>query len=157
MPVGVRRGRVRAVHRKGFGMTRVLGCVVAAGLALGCAGVKPTAATGQGGSAGNPFAGAGGSAPPITAPPPPSCAPCTDFPAAPVIDGTAPASAPQTFGAPTSGSATGGPCLVEPEIGAMFPSNWLRPRFRVKAPAGQDVFEVRLHVANQTNDLVVYT
>jgi hypothetical protein len=82
---------------------------------------------------------------------------CTDFPAAPVIDGAAPPNAAQLFGSPGTGSASGGPCLVEPEIGALFPDNWLRPRFRVKAPAGQDLFEIRLHVANQANDLVVYT
>jgi len=82
---------------------------------------------------------------------------CQDFPAAPSVEGTAPASAPQLFGDPSSGAASGGPCLVEPEIGALFPNNWLRPRFRVVAPAGQDVFEIRLHAANQANDLVVYT
>ena len=142
-----------------FGFARVSAAGLA--LALGCAGVKSQGAAGAGGaggSGGNPFASGGGAGTlPITAPPPPSCGPCTDFPAAPVIDGAAPAGAPQIFGAPSSGGATGGPCLVEPEIGALFPNNWLRPRFRVKAPAGEDLFEIRLHVANQGNDLVVYT
>ena len=140
-------------------MTRVLGWFGVAALALGCAGVKQTGASGQGGAAGGLFgnpSAAGGSTLPITAPPP-ACAPCADFPAAPVVDGTAPTGAAQIFGAPSSGSAAGGPCLVEPEIGALFPNNWLRPRFRVEAPAGQDLFEIRLHAANQTNDLVVYT
>ena len=141
-------------------MTRAVRCVAVASLALGCAGVKQspaTGSTGAGGNAGSPFNfGTGGSVLPIMAPPP-ACDPCTDLPAAPVVDGATPAGAPQLFGAPTSGGASGGPCLVEPEIGALFPNNWLRPRFRVKAPAGQDVFELRLHVANQTNDLVVYT
>jgi hypothetical protein len=141
-------------------MTRALRWFGVAALALGCAGVKQTDGTGSGGSGGSPFhfgmGGTGGSTLPIMAPPPP-CDPCTDFPAAPIVDGTAPAGAAQIFGAPSSGSASGGPCLVEPEIGALFPNNWLRPRFRVKAPAGQDLFELRLHVANQTNDLVVYT
>jgi len=138
-------------------------CLATSALALGCAGVSQTGATGAGGSGGtggNPFdfgKGSGGSSTlPIMAPPP-ACDPCTDFPATPVVDGTTPASAPQVFGAPSTGSASGGPCLVEPEIGALFPDNWLRPRFRVKAPAGQDLFELRLHVGNQTNDLVVYT
>jgi hypothetical protein len=132
---------------------------VAVVVALGCAGVKQTTggASGSGGAAGNPFNfGSGGSTIPIMTAPP-DCGPCTDFPAAPVVDGTAPAGAAQIFGDATSGAAAGGPCLIEPEIGALFPSNWLRPRFRVKAPAGQDLFEIRLHVANQTNDLVVYT
>jgi hypothetical protein len=82
---------------------------------------------------------------------------CTDFPSDPIIDAGAPTGSPGIFGAAGSGSATGGPCLLEPVIGALFPANWLRPRFRVAAPAGQDVFEIRLHVANQANDLVVYT
>jgi len=143
-------------------MTRVHGWVAVAGwaLALGCAGIKQTTPTGQGGaSGGSTSTGAGGTLP-ILVPPTPAATctgPCTDLPAAPVMAGTAPTSAPQIFGAPSSGAASGGPCLVEPEIGALFPSNWLRPRFRVKAPAGQDLFELRLHVANQANDLVVYT
>jgi hypothetical protein len=142
-------------------MSRVLVWFGVAALALGCAGVKQTGATGAGAGSGagsNPFgfAGAGGSVLPIMTPAP-ACDPCSDFPAAPIVDTTAPAGAAATFGDATTGSATGGPCLVEPEIGALFPSNWLRPRFRVKAPAGQDLFEIRLHAANQTNDLVVYT
>jgi hypothetical protein len=137
-------------------MNRVTGWVGFA-LALGCAGVKQQDAASGAAGAGNPFAGAGGSTVPITAPPPPTCTACTDLPAAPIVDGTAPAGAAQIFGDPTSGAGSGGPCLVEPELGALFPSNWLRPRFRVKAPAGQDLFELRLHVGNQVDDLVVYT
>jgi hypothetical protein len=140
-------------------MSRVLCWFGVAAVALGCAGVKQTTsgAQGSGGAGGNPFMfGSGGSTLPIMAPPP-DCGPCTDFPAAPVVDGMAPAAAAQTFGDPSSGNASGGPCLIEPEIGALFPNNWLRPRFRVKAAAGQDLLELRLHVANQTNDLVVYT
>jgi hypothetical protein len=146
-------------------MRRHLASIGAAGLAFGlfgaCAGVKPQGATGAAGgagsgAAGNPFlTGAGGSTTPIVTPP--ACDPCTDFPAAPVVDGTAPPDAAQTFGGATSGSAGGGPCLIEPELGALYPNNWLRPRFRVKAPAGQDVFELRLHAKSQANDLVVYT
>jgi hypothetical protein len=64
------------------------------------------------------------------------------------------------FGSPSSGSQSGGPCLLEPEVGALFPNNWLRPRF-VFSPANssQNLFELRLHTPNnvETNDLVVYT
>jgi hypothetical protein len=142
-------------------MNRVFERIALAGLtaALGCAGVKDKSA-GASGAAGNglpPLSGAGGNAtlPIMTVP---ACSGmCTDLPAAPMIDGAAPAGAPTIFGDPTSGNASGGPCLIEPEIGALFPSNWLRPRFRVKAPAGQDLFEIRLHVPNQASDLVVYT
>jgi hypothetical protein len=52
---------------------------------------------------------------------------------------------------------SGGPCLTDPEAGALFPQNWLRPRFHFIAPAGQNLFEIRVHAPLQTNDLVVYT
>src|SRR5262245_61148281 len=51
----------------------------------------------------------------------------TDFPANPMIDPGVPANAPALF-AP-QGDPTGGPCLLEPEMGSLFPRNWLRPRF----------------------------
>lgn len=88
------------------------------------------------------------------------------FPADPIIDGTAPANAREIFAGATF-AAAGGPCLMEPEVGSMFPRNWLRPRFRWIATDGlkpgsdggtaQTLFELRLHAANQKNDLVVYT
>ncbi len=83
--------------------------------------------------------------------------PHDDFPADPVIEGGAPSDSGSLFGDPTSGSATGGPCLVEPELGALIPQNWLRLRVRFVPPSGQNLFEIRLHAENQTNDLVVYT
>jgi hypothetical protein len=85
-----------------------------------------------------------------------------DFPQ-PILDnpngGTqaVPPNAPSLFGPPSQGAQTGGPCLVEPEIGALYPKNWLRPRFRWNAPSGQNLFELRLHAQNQATDLVVYT
>src|SRR5262245_35317276 len=61
------------------------------------------------------------------------CMPCNDFPADPVIGPGAPANAPGLFGAADGGAPIGSsPCLVEPQDGALFPNNWLRPRFRVK-------------------------
>ena len=54
-----------------------------------------------------------------------------------------------------SGSAAA-PCLTEPEDGALFPNNWLRPRVKVSAP-GATLFEFRFKSAMQANDLVVYT
>jgi hypothetical protein len=94
----------------------------------------------------------------------PLAGPFTDFPAAPVIDmpdgggAAAPANAAALFGPATQGATTGGPCLLEPETGSLYPNNWLRPRFAWVAPnADANLFELRLHVGNQTNDLVVYT
>ncbi len=83
-----------------------------------------------------------------------------DFPAAPVLDGVP--SVPPGFTAADSGVSADaggnpGPCLTEPEDGTLFPQDWLRPRFSFVAANGEDVFELRLTAANQTNPLVVYT
>jgi hypothetical protein len=93
----------------------------------------------------------------------PLAGPFSDLSQAPVIDqpdgGTAaPAASADLFGPASQGAATGGPCLLEPELGALYPNNWLRPRFAwVPANASDNLFELRLHVDNQSNDLVVYT
>jgi hypothetical protein len=92
----------------------------------------------------------------------PLVGPFDDFPADAVLDmpdggASVPASAPQLFGPPASGATSGGPCLIEPEVGALYPNNWLRPRFAWTTPNSESVFELRLHASNQANDLVVYT
>jgi hypothetical protein len=114
----------------------------------------PTAGdSGTGGTAGT--GGAAGGANPSRC----HNGPCADFPTTPVGPDGTPASVPPnakaTFG--ISGSLSGGPCLIEPQDGALFPNNWLRPRFRLVAPASQSAFEITISVANQMNPLVVYT
>jgi hypothetical protein len=59
-------------------------------------------------------------------------------------------------GGADAGSA-GGPCLVEPEPGSLFPRNWLRPRFRWSPLPARTVVELRLKVDVEPNELVVYT
>ncbi|HEY3802808.1 MAG TPA: hypothetical protein VGL61_09360 [Kofleriaceae bacterium] len=88
--------------------------------------------------------------------------PYADFPAAPIIDSSGsgaptPPNSGDLFGPPGSGTTTGGPCLLEPELGALFPLKGLRPRFSVMPNGGQNIFEIRLHADNEVNDLVVYT
>lgn len=83
--------------------------------------------------------------------------PFDDFPVEPIIDGTAPPNAADLFGDPTSGSPSGGPCLVEPEVGTLFPNNWLRPRFSWVPTGTENLFELRLSTANEVNALRVYT
>jgi hypothetical protein len=122
-------------------------------LAGGCAGVKsdvsPSGTAGAGNATG--LGGFGGS----TSPPPMPCqGQCTDFPTTPITDGNVPGNAPDIFGPAGSGSS-GGPCLIEPQDNTLFPNNWLRPRFRFTGGAG--LYEIRLHAANQANDLVVHT
>jgi hypothetical protein len=106
-----------------------------------------SASTSQGGAGGGLFTTATGSNP----------GPFADFPKEPIIDPSAPAGAPGLFGPAGSGDPTGGPCLFEPEPGTLFPSNWLRPRFRFTPAANQNLFEIRLHTSDEINDLVVYT
>jgi hypothetical protein len=152
----------------------VLGCVV--GLSFGCATGEaepprtddPT----QGGNTGGTIlAGGGGSNLPdpgtSTDVPLPNCtADCADLPPDPIFD---PASVPPVTAADAAGFGAPGTmqpaafCLVEPQLsqgstpGAMFPANWLRPRFRWDgAPAGA-VMEIRLHADIEHNDLVAYT
>lgn len=87
--------------------------------------------------------------------------PFEDFPTDPVIDteggATTPANAGALFGDPGSGQPSGGPCLIEPEIGTLYPNNWLRPRFAWTASGGQNLFELRITTPTQTSPLVVYT
>jgi hypothetical protein len=86
--------------------------------------------------------------------------PFDDFWEEPILDsagGDVPASVPGLFGDSDSGSPTGGPCLIDPEIGSLFPMNWPRPRFHFRSASGQNIFEIRLSVENQRHALVVYT
>jgi hypothetical protein len=88
------------------------------------------------------------------------CMPCNDFPPDPIIGPGAPPNAPGLFGAADGGAPAGAtPCLVEPQDGALFPNNWLRPRFRVKASGGtrRHLYEFRLHATTEAHDLLVYT
>src|SRR5438309_3481643 len=71
----------------------------------------------------------------------------TDFGDPIVVTGDGGVSAPsdsQTLFGGTSGTQSGGPCLVEPEINSLFPRNWLRPRFRWTASGGENLFELRV-------------
>ncbi|HVZ35393.1 MAG TPA: hypothetical protein VG963_23360 [Polyangiaceae bacterium] len=55
-------------------------------------------------------------------------------------------------------------CVVEPQLstpdgtpGALFPSNWLRPRFRWVSSGGETLWEIRLHADSQPDDQLIYT
>jgi hypothetical protein len=86
--------------------------------------------------------------------------PCNDFPSAPILDPLGkPSGDPSSlFGNAGAGSTGGGPCLVEPADGALYPKNWLRPRvYWTPGSNSQNVFEVRVHSDFEAHDLVVYT
>ena len=73
------------------------------------------------------------------------------------------------MGVPPNGAACSAPrelhagslCALEPQSRrrqkARCSGNWVRPRFRVAAPAGIDLLEIRIHSPVEKNDLVVYT
>ena len=114
----------------------------------------------------NVQAGIGGDdfvAPTALSPVIPACAPlCQDFPAQPLFDAGAPQDAPARFGQ-ADNFAGPGPCVLEPPLsegdrpGALFPSNWLRPRFRFAPAGGATLWEIRLSSPRQEHDLVAYT
>ena len=79
-----------------------------------------------------------------------------DFPT-PILDTGAPPNAGQLFGRDAGGQSAGGPCLYEPELGSLFPNNWLRPRFRFNAAHQENLFEIKLVVPNEKHPLVIYT
>lgn len=128
---------------------------------------------GCGGDSGSTFGGPPPPPPPgSNVAPPPSLlpgkqeGPYPDLPAEPILDGDVPGNVKDLFAAAEFGAA-GGPCLMEPEVGAMLPKNWLRPRFRfiqadtlaAGGPTGpaQDIYEIRVRAPNQIHELVVYT
>ncbi|RYZ09887.1 MAG: hypothetical protein EOO73_03120 [Myxococcales bacterium] len=87
---------------------------------------------------------------------------CTDFPAEPILAEGVPANAAELFAA-SPDFTPGSLCMLEPQLssegkeGAMLPANWVRPRFRVAAPADIDLLEIRIHSPMEKNDLVAYT
>jgi hypothetical protein len=83
--------------------------------------------------------------------------PYPDFPASPIVDPSAPTSSGMLFGSAGTGSGSGGPCMFEPEIGTLYPQNWLRPRFSWVATGTENLFEIDIVAANEVNPLVVYT
>jgi hypothetical protein len=123
------------------------------GAALGCAGVKPTAHTGSGGSSsGNGGSSGGGGSGGTGVIVPELCnGKCTDFPTDPIVDSSLPGNPQGMFGSP-SGS---GPCVTEPEDGTLFPNNWLRPRVHVNDGAG--TYKITFSSDKEANDLVAYT
>jgi hypothetical protein len=131
-------------------------------LATGCAGINDASPNGTAGTKGTgtgngPGSGGSSGAAGAGAPIPACNGVCTDFPVAAIIDGSVPSNAAMIFGAPGAG-ASGGPCILEPQDGTLFPNNWLRPRFSFAPPSGSGlIYEIRVEAPNQANPLVVYT
>ncbi len=147
------------------------GLLALATLLLGCSGGTPEIIPGGGGGTGG--GGIGGSGPNInldaTAPPPvtpvdqgaapiPCANPtaCTDFPTTPIIDSRSPSPVPSNPGSQFTSSPSGsGPCVSEPEDGALYPYNWTRPRIKWTGISG--LVQITIHADLEANDLVAYT
>jgi hypothetical protein len=135
---------------KPMGGTAGAGGVAGAGGASGTAGL--TGDAGSTGAAGSTSTGGTGGAGGV--PFAPCQADCADFPPDPILEPGVPADAPTRF----AGAAAGdGPCITEPEDGALFPNNWLRPRVKFTAAAPGTLHEIRFHADKEANDLVAYT
>jgi hypothetical protein len=79
---------------------------------------------------------------------------CGDFAGPPLLDPGVPADAPTMFtGAPVGD----GPCVTEPEDGALFPANWLRPRVKFTPAVPGTLHEIRFHADLEQDDLLAYT
>ena len=84
------------------------------------------------------------------------------FPATPILDGTIEASEYAVFEADPA-SFSPGVCVFEPHLsdangaGAMYPVNWLRPRFRWTGAGNETLWEIRLSAESEQADLRVYT
>jgi hypothetical protein len=50
-----------------------------------------------------------------------------------------------------------GPCITEPEDGALYPDNWLRPRVKWRGAAPGTLTEIRFHADKEAQDLFAYT
>jgi hypothetical protein len=122
-----------------------------AGVAGGTGAVTGTGASSGSGGGGGSGGGSGGSGGIGGG----TQGPFSDFPKEPEIEASLPSDLSSQFSA--AGQGSGGPCASEPPTGALVPKNWTPLRFEWSAPAEQNVFELRLHVNNQVNDLVVYT
>src|SRR5262249_31726622 len=100
-------------------------------------GITPGGSVGSGGS--SMIVGGGGSTPGGEVAVPRSKATCLDFPPDPIVEPGVPPNAPGLFG-DADRFTPGSVCLLEPQVstsqapGALFPANWLRPRFRFSAP-----------------------
>jgi len=83
------------------------------------------------------------------------------FPSEPIFDAGVDASEVTVFTA--DGAFTGPLCVFEPHlsdangVGALYPMNWLRPRFRWTGGGSETVYEIRLEAEGQNADMVVYT
>jgi WD40-like Beta Propeller Repeat len=116
-------------------------------------GAGPAGATGTAGEVATGGVGGAGGGGGIGYAPPCTSA-CTDFPVAPFLDPGVPADAPTMF----AGAPTGvGPCITEPEDGALFPKNWLRPRVKFQPAVAGTLHEIRFHADKEANDVVAYT
>lgn len=85
----------------------------------------------------------------------------TAFPAEPLFDEGIDATQVAAFADPEQFSP--GVCVFEPHlsdekgVGALFPMNWLRPRFRYTGTGAETLWEIRFSAESQEKDLVAYT
>ena len=121
---------------------------------VGAGGTGPSSgAAGAPGKGASPSAGTTSTAGADAGAPPPTFA---DFPAAPMLDPSAPPNAASLFDG-SAPRADGAPCITAPISGTLMPRNWLRPRFELAPAAGENLFEIDLSVAGFAHQLRIFT
>ena len=119
----------------------------------GSGGTDAGTSTGLGGTAGRSATGATGGSRVDAGPPVQTF---NDFPAAPVVDPSAPPNAAELFDGSTP-RGDGAPCVTSPIVGTLMPRNWLRPRFELTPAAGENLFEIDLSVTGFAHTLRIFT
>ena len=120
----------------------------------GTGGTDAGTSTGLGGSAGRSATGGATGGSRVDGGPSPTT--FTDFPAAPIVDPSAPPNAAELFDGSTP-RGDGAPCVTSPIVGTLMPRNWLRPRFELTAAAGENLFEIDLSVSGFAHTLRIFT
>jgi hypothetical protein len=81
----------------------------------------------------------------------------------PILTGDVTAADVAAFAPDADAFQAGSLCVLEPQLstastpGALFPNNWLRPRFRWESSGGETLWEIRLQNESQPEDLRAYT
>jgi WD40-like Beta Propeller Repeat len=79
-----------------------------------------------------------------------------DFPSDPFFNDGAATNSGAAFQMSSDAGAMG-PCIVSPEVGTLYPKNWLRPRIDLQANSSQNLFQVTITVQSFAHPLVIYS
>ena len=145
-------------YRGILNVSAVVGLLVGIVPVLGCAGIKQSQGSGAGATGGTTGSGGSFGSGGMVITPVTCNGLCTDF--EPTADNPNP-----IFGTNVTPDVTGmfgtpsgdGPCVTEPEEGALFPNNWLPPRVHVPGYSSSGLLKITFHADMESTDLVAYS